>query len=134
MRKSLALLGVSLAILAIGCSGGGGDEKPAEPTGKVGDGNMNSMKKPDDPNAPIPGKNDFTTIKATLENFCYPCHNAQNKTDDVNIEGLASAEDLKKVSSNIIEVLESKKMPPANAPKHPTDAERAALVESLKSL
>lgn len=131
MRNFVALFGAALFLVAIGCSGG---EETSSTTTGTAPNNLNSMKTDDPTKGTIPGKADFTAVKASLESFCYPCHNAQNKKDDVNIEGLASAEDLKKVSSHIIEVLESKKMPPANAGKQPTDDERSKLVSDLKNL
>jgi uncharacterized membrane protein len=134
MHKSVALFVFALTLLVMGCSGG--EEKASPGTGTAPAGNMNSMKGDDPTKGPIPGAADanFTTVKASLENFCYPCHNAQNKKDDVNIESLDSAEKLKAVVPNLLEVLEGKKMPPPAAAKHPTDEERAAIIAALKSL
>lgn len=129
MRKSLSLLIAGLTLFAIGCSGG--EEKAPEASGTSPGGDMNAMKR-DDPTAPAGGG--FATVQASLNNFCLPCHSAENKKDDVDVTALKSAEDVKKVSKNLLEVLESKKMPPANAGKQPTDEERAALVAAIKGL
>lgn len=135
MRKSLALFGLSLAVLMIGCSGG--EEQPAPSGGTKPGGNMNGMKADDPTKGTIPGSGDaagFTAVKASLENFCYPCHTSANKKDDVDIESLKTSEELKKVAGLLAEEVEKKKMPPANAPKQPTDEERAALVTALKGM
>jgi len=132
MRKSIALFVFSIALVIAGCSG----QEKTEPASRdtAGDGGMSVNRGEDPTKGTVPGGADFTTVKASLENFCLPCHNAENKKGGVDVTAIGSADDLKAVASKITGVVESKTMPPANHSKQPTDAERATIVEGLKAL
>lgn len=135
MRKSLYLLIAGLTLFAYGCSKG--EEQATEPSGTMPSGDMNAMKKDDfgaDDATKTASAGGFDSVKASFGTFCMPCHSAANKKDDVDLESIKSADDIKAHKDNLIQVVEGKKMPPPNAAKQPTDEERAALVTALKGL
>lgn len=130
----MALFALSVALVMIGCSGGGDTtESPDKKTSSAG--TMNGSRSEDATEGQQPGGgSSFATIKASLENFCLPCHSAEKKAGGVDITALASADDVKAVAAKITAQVEGKMMPPANHPKQPSDAERAAMVSAVKGL
>lgn len=137
MRRSLFLLATALTLFAIGCGGGenaGGATEPPAPK------NMNSMKpNGGGGNTPTEGLNeapkaDFASVQTAASSFCLPCHDGTNKKGGMDVTAFKTADDAKPFLDKMIAQVESKKMPPANASKQPTDAERASLVTALKAL
>jgi uncharacterized membrane protein len=129
MRRTpfLGFLG-ALIILAfsIGCSGG-------ETTATGDTGTTPPVNKPADDSTPP--KADFATIKAGIDGFCMPCHDATNKQGGVDMTAFKSEADVNKtVFAKMAEEVEAKKMPPSTAGKQPSDEERSALVTGLKAL
>lgn len=118
----------AVTLFAVGCS------KPAEgdggTTGETATKDSGATKDGGESKTPPTATVDFAKdVQPTLQNYCLPCHGEGGK-GGLNV----TSADAKGMASKMAGVLESKKMPPANAPKALPDDERTKLVEQLKSL
>lgn len=117
MSRSLTsgLLAALASILLIaGCNSG---DKAAE-SGSTGASSTQASK-----------TNFSTDVRPTLEAHCLPCHGEGGK-GGLNVTTDAA----KDLAPKMLVQLESRRMPPANAPTPLSDEDRAKLIEKLKSL
>ncbi len=74
------------------------------------------------------------TVKPLLQRYCYDCHNAEKTSGELDLTRLtggdAAAADAERLAG-ILEVVRESFMPPEEAPRHPTEAERRTLSEWL---
>ena len=82
--------------------------------------------------APAPSANATQTEGLTLiQNYCTPCH---GKSGGIKLESQSDAKAAQSRETTPASELEGGDMPPAEATKKPTDAERQKMITWLKAL
>jgi hypothetical protein len=74
------------------------------------------------------------TVQPMLERFCYECHGGGNEAGDLALDSYKSADDIraaKPTFEKALVYLRGQIMPPPEAEKHPSKAERALLAKSI---
>ncbi len=79
-----------------------------------------------------------TQVKPVLERNCFACHRTDKKEAELDLRRLV-AETADKGSKSrhwehVFEKLQAREMPPEDAPRKPTDAERAAVIAWIRDL
>ena len=80
-----------------------------------------------------------TAAPGTFEKYCFECHGTAKPEADLSIERLITQSAQSSVGvywqdwERVVDMLESGKMPPLDAPDFPTDAERAAAAAWIRS-
>jgi hypothetical protein len=78
-----------------------------------------------------------SSVQPFLERFCLGCHGQEKQEAKLDLSGFASMTDgarSYRVWQMALERLEAEEMPPDDAPRQPTAAERAAVVKSIREV
>lgn len=82
-----------------------------------------------------PSLNYERAIKPLLVNYCHGCHNAEQKKGEIDLASFKTGDELAagpKRLQGMLEAVREKFMPPENAKRQPTGAERKRLVDWIR--